>query len=383
MRDKLTALKVASLKKPGRYADGGGLYLHIPRPGARYWQFRFMIDGRAREMGLGPVADISLAEARELATRARAMVRDKRDPLEAKRKAQDEARNATGERQLFRDAAEEFISLHTSTWRNERHQKQWPATLKAYAYPTLGNRPIGEIDGALITEALVGIWQDKAETARRTKQRIERVIQWVKDGKPLPNLDAAKPQRHLAALPYKDLPELVSELRDNDSLSARCLEFTILTAARTSEALGATWDEIDLDAALWVVPASRMKGNRTHKVPLPDRVIAILRDLPRTGDRIFPSLSSKAMLQLLGRLRPGVTVHGFRSTFMDWSHETTAFAKVAIDMALAHAVSDKVEAAYRRGDLFDKRRRLMSEWAAYCEAPAITGATVHNIRQSA
>jgi hypothetical protein len=149
MRDKLTALKVASLKKPGRYADGGGLYLHVPRPGARYWQFRYMIDGRAREMGLGPVADISLAEARELATRARAMVRDKCDPLEAKRKARDEARNASGERQPFRDAAEEFISVHNPTWRNERHQKQWPATLKAYAYPTLGNRPIGEIDGAL------------------------------------------------------------------------------------------------------------------------------------------------------------------------------------------------------------------------------------------
>ena len=251
----------------------------------------------------------------------------------------------------------------------------WP-----YAYPAIGSRPVSAIDGAVITETLSSIWRKKPETARRVKQRIERVTQWVKDGMPLPRHDVSKRVRHHPALSFTELPAFIAELSDRKSISARALEFTILTATRTSEALSAKWSEIDLKAAVWTIPAERMKSDRQHRVPLSKRAVALLSELPReAGGYVFPgakaksSLSNMAMLELLrGMNGDGLTVHGFRSTFSDWAREQTAYPRDVVEMALAHAIKDKSEAAYRRGDALEKRRRLMEEWARYCSSPAVS-----------
>jgi integrase len=376
--NKLTALKVSRLKEPGRHGDGLGLWLQVSETGTKAWLFRYMRNGRSRQMGLGPLHTVSLAEARVRARQARQLLLDNQDPIEVRRRARDEARAATGDQMLFKDAARRFLELHEPTWKNEKHRWQWGQTLEAHAFPTLGSRPIAAIDGALITEALRPIWQKMPETARRTKQRIERVVQWVKDGMPLPAHGASKPQvRHHPALPFADLPTFMAELRKRDSISARALEFTILTAARTSETIGATWNEINLDEAVWTIPADRMKSPRPHRVPLSREAVVLLRDLPRVrgNKHVFPgtraSLSNMAMLELLRGMRGnGLTVHGFRSTFSDWARERTNYPRDVVEMSLAHAIKDKSEAAYRRGDALPKRRRLMTEWARYCVSPA-------------
>jgi integrase len=342
------------------------------------WLFRYMRHGRARQMGLGALHTVSLAEARERARYARQILLDGDDPLEIKRKKRDEARAGTAERILFKDASESFLELHKDTWRNAKHKEQWGNSLKNYAYPTLGTRPISAIDGAIITETLAPIWTKKSETARRVKQRIERVIQWVRDGRPLPRKAANKRVKHYAALPFAEAPAFMAELRDRDSISARALEFTILTAARTNEVIGARWPEFDLGAGVWTIPAERMKGGKEHQVPLSKRAIAILEDLPRErGGYVFPGarakapLSNMAMLELLrGMDGNGSTVHGFRSTFRDWAGDRTNFAREVIEHALAHHIKDKAEASYRRSAALEKRRQLMEAWAKYCSSPA-------------
>jgi hypothetical protein len=258
--NKLSAVKVARLKTPGVYCDGLGLWLQVSQFGTKAWIFRYTRHGRRRHMGLGALHTVSLAEARERARQARQILLDGEDPLEIARKRRDEARTERAERILFKDATSRFLDLHETLWKNGKHRGQWKSTLATYAYPTLGNRPISAIDGALITEALAPIWTRKPETARRVKQRIERVIQWVRDGRPLPSKGANKRVRHHPALPFAELPSFMAELRDRDSISARALEFAILTAARTSEVIGAKWSEIDLDTGVWTVPAERMKG---------------------------------------------------------------------------------------------------------------------------
>jgi integrase len=321
--NKLSPLEVKRLKEPGRYCDGLGLWLQVTGTAngvTKAWLFRYTRHGRARQMGLGALHTISLAEARERARQARQILLNGDDPLEIKRKRRDEARTETAERILFKDAAERFLDLHEATWKNGKHKEQWRSTLKSYAYPTLATRPISAIDGALVTEALAPIWTKKPETARRVKQRVERVIRWVRDGRPLPNKGASKMVRHHPALPFAQLPAFMSGLRDRDSISARALEFTILTAARTSEVIGAKWSEFDLVSGVWTVPAERMKGGKEHQVPLSKRAIAILNDLPRErGGYVFPGakakapLSNMAMLELLkGMDSNGFTVHGFR-----------------------------------------------------------------------
>ena len=307
--NKLSPLAVKRLKMPGRYCDGLGLWLQVTAAAngvTKAWLFRYTRHGRARQMGLGALHTVSLAEARERARQARQVLLDGEDPLEIKRKKRDEARTETAERILFRDAAERFLDLHESTWKNAKHREQWKSTLKSHAYPTLGNRPLSAIDGALITDALQSIWTKKPETARRVKQRIERVVQWVRDGRPLPSKGASKRVRHHPALPFTELPRFMEELRSRDSISARALEFAILTAARTGEVIGAKWSEIDLEEGVWTVPAERMKGGKEHQVPLSKRAAAILEDLPRErGGHVFPGLKAKAplsdmaMLQLL------------------------------------------------------------------------------------
>ena len=379
--NQLTARRVATATKPGYYGDGGGLYLQVSKKyGSRNWVFRFMLNGRAREMGLGSPRTFTLAEARERARQCRQLVADGVDPIEVRKRRRDAARTASLEQMLFKDAVARFLEVHQGTWKNAKHRQQWANTLREYA-KLLRDRPISAIDGAQITEALASIWTKKPETARRVKQHIEWVCQWVKDGMPLPLQGAS---RHHPALPFDELPGFMVELRKRDSVSARALEFVILTAARTSEVIGAKWREIDVEAMVWTVPAERMKGGKEHEVPLSKRALEILEELPRErGGYVFPgakaesSLSNMAMLELLrGMNGSGLTVHGFRSTFRDWAGDRTNFPREVIEHALAHKIKDKAEASYRRSAALEKRRKLMEAWGQYCSASAAGGKVV-------
>lgn len=390
--NKLSARSVASANEPGLYGDGGNLYLQVAdvdgKGITKSWIFRFMLAGRARKMGLGSLNDFSLAEARERARMARQQVADGIDPIEARLAARDALRKDDAENITFKDAAAKYLAAHESGWKNAKHRQQWRNTLATYAYPTLGTRPVKAIDAPLINGCVASIWTAAPETASRVRQRIEKVCQWVRDGMPLPAPSKAKRVKHHAALPWQEMPAFMAELRANDSISGRALEFTILTAARTGETIGAKWDEIDLDAKTWTVPAARMKAHKPHTVPLSDRALALLRALPRVKGSlyVFPGardrapLSNMAMLQLLKGMRPGLTTHGFRSTFKDWATEATNHPNIVSEAALAHTVSDKVEAAYRRGELVEKRRILMRDWAAYCERPPIVADNVTRLR---
>jgi len=386
---RLTALQVNRLKKPGRYGDGFGLWLQIGPTGAKSWLLRFQRDGQARQMGLGPVHAISLAEARERAQEARRALVDGIDPIEARRalragQAAEAARSTS-----FRAAAEAYIAAHRAGWKNAAHAAQWPASLAADVYPVIGDMPVAAIDTAMVLKVLEPIWHAKPESASRIRGRIELVLDWAKarhlrvGENParwkghlkmlLPARTKIQPITHHPALPYRDLPKFMAALRKRDGVGSRALEFAILTGARTSEVIKATWDEVDLKAKIWTVPSARMKAGREHRVPLPDRAIAILKILPREGDWIFigaragQPLSNMALLAVLKSMgRSDLTTHGFRSTFRDWAAETTNFPREVCEMALAHAVGDKVEAAYRRGDMFAKRRALARAWADYC-----------------
>jgi integrase len=381
---QLSDRKARTVKKPGYHLDGAGLYLQVTpaRIGVtRNWIFRFTspLTGKVRDMGLGSLHAFSLREARERAKAARQFVADDLDPIEERRKRRDGARAEASERMLFKDAAQRFLALHRAEWKNAKHRQQWQNTLATYAYPTLGSRPVAAIDGALITEALAFIWRKKPETAGRVGQRIKRVCQWVKDGMPLPAQGPSKRVKHHAAMKVDEIPGFMTELRERNNISARALEFTILTVARTSETLLAKWPEIDLDAKVWTVPAERMKAGKEHQVPLSRRAVALLAALPRErGGYVFPGskarapLSNMAMLELLrGMDGNGFTVHGFRSSFRDWAGDRTSFARDVIEFALAHRVKDKAEAAYRRSAALEKRRQLMEAWAKYCSSPPV------------
>jgi integrase len=381
--NKLTAMKVTKLAKPGRYSDGLGLWLQVTKSAngegvTKAWLFRYMRHGRARQMGFGPLHTVSLAEARVRAKAARQILLDGDDPIELKRKKRDEARSESAELMLFKDAAQRFLDLYDSGWKNAKHRQQWQNTLKAYAYPSLGGRPISAIDGALITEALAPIWQKKPETARRVKQRIERVVQWVKDGLPLPRQSASKRVKHHAAMPFAEMPAFMAELRSRDSISARALEFTILTVARTADTIGAKWKEIDFEAGVWTVSDGRHKTGKDFEIPLSQRGIELLKDLPRErGGYVFPGAKAKAplsnmsMLELLrGMHGEGLTVHGFRSSFRDWAGDRTNFAREVIEAAMSHQIKDRAEATYRRSAALEKRRQLMEAWARYCASPS-------------
>lgn len=384
--------------------DGGNLYLQITAAvdgGVnKSWTFRYERDGKRRELGLGPLHTFSLGEARDRARELRQQIKLGADPYETRQneKRLAQARLAETQAQItFADCARRYIEAHRKAWSNPKHVAQWGSTLETYAFPVLGKLAVADIDTAHIVKVLEPIWLEKPETASRTRGRIEKVLGWAtvrgfRSGdnparwrghlqELFPAKGRVREVTHHSALPFADVPAFVAELRSRDSLSARALEFTILTAARTGETIGTTWDEINLSERIWVIPGSRMKAGKEHKVPLNDRAVAILQALPRDGERVFP-LSNMAMLQLLRGLRPGLTVHGFRSAFMDWAHERTSFPKVAIDMALAHTVGDKVEAAYRRGDLYEKRRALMAAWETWCSRPAPSGATVTPISQA-
>jgi integrase len=380
---KLTDRQVKHVKKVGYLGDGGGLWLQVSAYGSKNWVFRFKSPEllRDREMGLGNLDTWGLTEARDRARECRQAVARGIDPIEERRRKRDQVRATVAERVLFKDAVDDYLALHEGEWRNAKHKKQWRSTLEAHAFPKLGSRSIHEIDAALINEALASIWKTIPETASRTKNRIEKVCQWVRDGKPLPQKGAAKRVKHHAAMPFAELPAFMVELRKRDGISARALEFTILTAARTGETIGAAWDEIDLKAALWTIPAARMKNGKEHTVPLSSRVVEILEGLERVGDYVFTAngapLGNTTMMDLLRNgLRPGVTVHGFRSSFRDWAGDQTNFPRDVAEAALAHTLPNATERAYRRGSALEKRRALMEAWGAYCERPERFGNVV-------
>jgi integrase len=386
-------------------ADGGNLYLQCTRGKddavSRSWVFRYELDGARREMGLGPLHTLGLSDARDKAKSLRQQLLDAIDPLEAKRQAKMARLAEQAKTVTFKNCAEMYLKSHQDEWKNAKHRAQWTSTLETYVYPIMGDLSVSDIDTNLVIKIVEPIWKRIPETASRVRGRIEAVLGYATvrafrtgdnparwRGHLAEVLCGRSEVEHHAALPYAEMPAFMAKLHDRQSTSGRALEFTILTAVRTSEAVGATWSEIDIKAKTWTIPASRMKAGKEHKVPLSDRVIAILKGLPRHGDQVFAGadnrpLSNMAMLQLLRGMRPGLTVHGFRSAFRDWSAEMTSYPNHVVEKALAHAVADKVEAAYRRGDLFEKRRKLMAAWSEYCAKPLPAGATVTPLRKVA
>jgi integrase len=398
---RLKGRQVANAKpKPGKawvvIPDGGNLYLQATRGNegniSRSWLFKYEIAGRRHELGLGALHTVGLADARVKAKALRQQLLDGVDPLLERRKQRQALIAERAKAVTFRDVANAYLDLHLDSFKNAKHRYQWRATLETYVYPKIGHMTVADIGPADVLRCIEPIWNTKRETASRVRQRIKKILDYAAEREfrsgdnPAANITSLPKgdngRGHHAALPYADLPAFMAQLRARDSLSARALEFTVITCARTGETIGAEWSEFDLKARTWTVPAERMKARKEHRVPLSDRALEILRGLERDGEKPF-ALSSAAMAELLKGMRPGVTVHGMRSTFMDWSHEQTAFPKVVIDMVLAHTVSDKVEAAYRRGDLFEKRRKLMDAWAKFAAtkpvARVVEGSNVVNI----
>ncbi|TXN72725.1 integrase arm-type DNA-binding domain-containing protein [Methylobacterium sp. WL6] len=397
MPGKLTALGVTRLKTPGMYGDGGGLWLQVTGKGGKSWIFRYTLQGKAREMGLGPVSTFSLAEARDKALACRKLTYEGVDPIEVRRERLQKEALEAARTVTFRTCAEAYIEAHKAGWRNGRHVGQWSATLESYAYPIIGDHPVQAIDTALVMRVLDPIWTTRSETAARVRGRIESILDWAKtrsyrDGENparwkghlanlLPKRSKVSKVKHHPALPFNEVPSFLKTLDERGGTAARLLAFTILTAARSGEARDALWSEIDMNAGVWTVPGERMKGGREHRVPLSRPTLAILEEMQNLDDTVvFPGsrsgkpLSHMAMLMLLRRLGRGdITTHGFRSSFRDWAAETTAFPSDVVEMALAHVIDNKVEAAYRRGDLFEKRRELMSAWATYTAATQING----------
>lgn len=395
----LTVKRIARLSQPGRYGDGHGLYLQVVSRKNMSWLLRYERGGRERWMGLGPLHTINLYEAREKARTARQQLLSGIDPLEARAAERNAAALAAARALTFEAAAQAYFDAHERGWNNAKHRAQFLSSLKAYAYPKIGKLSVAAIDTGLVLKCLEPIWNAKTETANRVRNRIESVLDWAtvrgyRTGdnparwrghlaEALPAREKIQKTVHHAALPFGELPGFMASLSGRTGTAARALEFTILTAARTGEVIGTKWTEFDLKTGVWTVPANRIKGGKEHRVPLSNRVLDILRALPveKNNPYVFiglrsGGLSNMAMVALLKRMGRTETVHGFRSTFRDWAAERTNYHNHIVEMALAHAVGNKVEAAYRRGDLFDKRRRLMADWTAYCTSPAPEGAVV-------
>ena len=387
MQGRLTARGTATLSAPGKYGDGRGLWLRIRPDGGKAWVFRYTRQRRAREMGLGPAPDVSLKEARDQAAAARQLLRQGRDPIEVRRTEQAARRGVPS----FRQCADDFILDNEIGWHNPKHRQQWRNTLAAYAFPVLGDKPVDVIGTDDVLRVLQPLWQAKSETASRLRGRMERVLDWARVKKfrhgensarwrnhlenLLPKPSEVRAVRHFAALPWRDLPAFMDDLRGRVGVAARALEFAILTAARSGEVRAMPWSEVAGD--VWKVPAERMKAKSKHRVPLSPRACAVLELMRRFGfepDRlVFPGMragkpmSDMTLGAVLKRMRySSLTVHGFRSTFRDWAAESTNYPHEVCEQALAHTLSNTVEAAYRRGDLLEKRRPLMDEWAAYC-----------------
>lgn len=378
-RLNITSLKSA-LRKPGRHGDGDGLFLQVGTGGSASWIVRVQKDGRRRDIGLGSASKISLTVARERAAAARTDIETGVDPVAKRKKAMGIP--------TFRQAAGQFIAEHQKTWRNGKHGKQWTTTLERYAYPSIGDTLVSEVETPAVRDLLISIWVEKPETARRVKQRIGAILDWAHAkgyreaeapmraiGKGLPR--QKKQATHFAAMPYADVPDFIDELRKRQSWGRLALEAAILTAARSGEIRGATWAEIDLESGLWTIPAERMKAKREHVVPLSQAALSAFKRAAALktaghkfvfhGNKRDKPMSDMTLTKVLRDLKQPFTAHGFRSSFRDWVSEETDFPGDVAEAALAHMVSNKTEAAYRRGKLLDKRRRLMDAWGSYCE----------------
>ena len=395
--EKLSDLKVRKVKSPGYLGDGGGLYLQVSPSLSKSWVFRYQVNGRNREMGLGSFNTFGLRDARDRATSCRKLLADGIDPIEQRNAAQQEKRLTDARAMTFGKCCEKYIEAHRSGWKNVKHAGQWDATLRTYC-TLLWSLDVAAIDTVLVMKCLEPIWKAKTETASRVRGRIESVLAWATVRKfrtgdnPAAwrnHLDQLLPKRsrvqkveHRSALPYAAMREFMTKLRLRQGLSARALELQILTATRPGESAGAQWGEFDTPAAMWIIPADRMKAGKEHRVPLSPAALTLLQSLiPTTPEgrqlhvigHVFPGvkdrpLTTAAAMNLLKELHPDITAHGFRSTFRDWAAETTKHPREVIEAAMAHRLKDKSEAAYQRGDLLARRAKLMNDWACYCRS---------------
>lgn len=388
-------------KEPGMHAAGGvaGLYLQVLPTGARSWVLRVMVAGKRRDMGLGGFPDVTLAQAREKAREARATIEKGIDPIAEREAARSALAASRGAAVTFEEAARQFITAKSPEWKNAKHGQQWTNTLEAYAFPVVGNLACADVALPHVLKILEPIWATKTETASRLRGRIESVLDWAtvrefrKGENParwkghldkiLPAPGKVQKVEHHDAVTLDDLGAFVQDLRQREGIAARALEFLILTAARSGEVRGATWAEIDLPGRVWTIPAGRMKAGKEHRVPLSDSAVKLLEALPRIAgnDFVFPSprgtaLSDMTISAVMRRMKREEVPHGFRSTFRDWAAERTNYPREVAEMSLAHTIGNAVEAAYRRGDLFEKRARMMEEWARFCDTITTAGEVV-------
>lgn len=402
-----SALAIQRLSRPGRYAVGGvaGLSMAVSPSGAKSWVLRVMAGGRRREFGLGGYPSVTLEQARHKAREAREHLSNGIDPAQERRAAADALRVADAKRITFRTAAQDFLKRKRPEFRNPKHAKQWATTLETYAYPVMGNLPVNMIELAHVKRTLDPLWGVKTETAKRLRGRIESVIAYAtasgyrsgdNPARWRGNLDAVMPKpskittvKHHRALPVSDLPAFMRDLRARDGMAPRALEFAILTAARSGEVRGAVWSEIDFSSNTWTVPAGRMKALKEHIVPLTPSAIDLLKNVPRMAstELVFPAskgvkLSDMALSAVTRRMGVDAVPHGFRSTFRDWAAERTNYPREVAEMALAHTIENKVEAAYRRGSLLDKRRKLMNEWDKFCSLTTSRAGEVVSLQRS-
>jgi integrase len=398
-QQRLSALQVSKLTKPGLYGDGGGLTLQITATGAKSWLLRYMIAGKPFGMGLGPTHTVSLAEARQKARDARLLLLEGINPLAAKKQNQIAAALADANMMSFDECAKVYILAHKAAWKNAKHCDQWTNTLNTYASPVFGNLPVAEINTGLVVKCLAPIWETKAETASRLRGRIESVLGWATTSGYRTGENPARWKGHLEnllantsrisriknhpSLPWQQVGAFMLAIRAREGLAARALEFAILTACRSGEARGARWSEFDLRDKTWTIPAERMKAKREHQIPLSDAALALLNSLPKDTDVVFVGTKGQALTDMSltsvirrmnGNGKPiwadsngdAVTVHGFRSSFRMWAAEATNYPREVAEHALAHQLPDAVERAYQRGSQFAKRTALMTEWAVYC-----------------
>jgi integrase len=405
---ELSALEVSRLTKAGRYAVGvvDGLHLEVSGTGARSWVLRITVGKKRSDIGLGGYPAVTLAAAREAAREARAKVRNGIDPVQEAKAIKSALKASQAAALTFKESAEKYIAAHKEAWKNEKHRGQWKSTLETYAYPHIGSLLIRDIELPNVMAVLEPIWKTKTETASRLRGRIESVIDWAtangyRQGlnparwrghldKLLPKPSKLAKVEHFQALPLSAVGAFVGELRKQEGQGSKALQFAILTATRSGEVRGATWAEIDLPGKLWMIPKERMKAGREHRVPLSPEAIQILEAQPRLAETnlLFPSarggqLSDMTLSGVIRRMGAPCVPHGFRSSFRDWASERTNYPSDMAEMALAHTISDKVEAAYRRGDMFDKRRRMMADWAKFCGTVESPGAVIPLRKKSA
>jgi integrase len=389
--NKLSVALINKLSSPGYYGDGGGLSLLVSKSSSKSWVFRFTLAGRRREMGLGGLHTISLGIAREKALQCRRLLAEGTDPIQARDAAKASRALSTARLKTFDQCAAAYIKAHRGSWKSAKHAAQWETSLAAYASPVFGSMPVADVDTDVVVSALRAIWDTRTETATRLRGRIESILDWAtvsqyrQGDNParwrghlenlLANPNKIAPVKNRPALPWPQIGEFMVKLVAREGISARAVQFAVLTACRSGEVRGGTWSEIDFDARLWTIPVERMKAGKEHRVPLSTAAIALLEALPRDGDIVFPgrdhktALSDMSLTAVLRRMDRGdITVHGFRSTFRDWCAEGpgNSFPREVCEHALAHSLPDRVEAAYRRGDLLDKRIVLMQAWADYC-----------------